>query len=159
MGLMGVREYGRHRGVSHVAVLKAIRSGRIRQTRDGLIDCEKADRDWLRNTHPAPRARRAVPVQADSGYSLARTMREVYLARLARLEFEQRDAALLNADEVRVAEFTVLESFRRQMLAIPDALDTQIAAEASASRMYELLSGAIRQALASFADQHSPAHC
>jgi hypothetical protein len=56
MALMGVREYGRNRGVSHVAVLKAVRTGRIRQTQDGLIDSDEADRDWAHNTHPAPRA-------------------------------------------------------------------------------------------------------
>jgi len=37
-------------------VLKALRSGRINQNADGLIDTEQADRDWAANTHPAPRA-------------------------------------------------------------------------------------------------------
>jgi len=46
MPLMGIRAYGRHRNVSHVAVLKALRTGRIRQNAEGLIDSDQADRDW-----------------------------------------------------------------------------------------------------------------
>lgn len=53
MALMGVREYGRHRGVSHVAVVKAIAAGRISATgtgRERRIDSEQADREWDANT-------------------------------------------------------------------------------------------------------------
>ena len=56
--LMGIREYGRHRNVSHVAVLKALRSGRIQQTADGLIDSDQADRDWQAANTPRARERR-----------------------------------------------------------------------------------------------------
>ena len=58
MPLLSIRAYGRHRGVSHVAVLRAIRSGRIHRNPDGLIDADRAERDWAANTHPCPRAPR-----------------------------------------------------------------------------------------------------
>jgi hypothetical protein len=48
--LMGVREYARHRGVSHVAVIKAVRTGRIVTNDDGKIESAQADRDWVANT-------------------------------------------------------------------------------------------------------------
>lgn len=49
MALMGVREYARHRGVSHVAVMKAVKAGRISNI-DGKIDPVVADREWAQNT-------------------------------------------------------------------------------------------------------------
>ncbi|MBS1941695.1 MAG: elements of external origin [Bacteroidetes bacterium] len=49
MGL-SIRAYARHRGVSHVAVKKAIDTGRIRPLPDGTIDPQAADAQWAQNT-------------------------------------------------------------------------------------------------------------
>ena len=63
MGL-SIRAYARHRGVSHVAVKKAIDSGRITPEADGTLDPQRADAEWAKNTE-APRAgTRARPVRA-----------------------------------------------------------------------------------------------
>ena len=52
---MGVsrRAYAKHRGVSEMAVRKAIKSGRISVEDDGMIDPEKADKQWDTQTDPA----------------------------------------------------------------------------------------------------------
>ena len=67
--LVGVREYARHRGVSHPAVSKAIRTGRLQEAvtytqkgsrRVAQIDVEVADREWLAKTdtrRQAPKVR------------------------------------------------------------------------------------------------------
>lgn len=47
------RAYARHRGVSDMAVRKAIASGRIAVEEDGTIDPEKADRAWGSSSDPA----------------------------------------------------------------------------------------------------------
>lgn len=52
MGI-SIRAYARRRGVSHTAVQKAIRAGRITPLADGTIDPEKADRQWAAQTDPA----------------------------------------------------------------------------------------------------------
>ena len=54
---MGVslREYARRRGVSHVAVMKAIRAGRLTPEPDGTLDPAKADAQWDARTDPARR--------------------------------------------------------------------------------------------------------
>lgn len=57
MGL-SIRAYARHRGVSHVAVKKAIDTGRITPLPDGTIDPVVADAQWAANTTPT---RRSVP--------------------------------------------------------------------------------------------------
>jgi hypothetical protein len=55
MGL-SIRAYARHRGVSHVAVKKAIDTGRINQLPDGTIDPVVADAQWAANTTPTRRS-------------------------------------------------------------------------------------------------------
>jgi hypothetical protein len=51
MGL-SIRAYAKVRGVSHVAVLKAIKAGRVPIEPDGAIDPGKADAAWERSTDP-----------------------------------------------------------------------------------------------------------
>lgn len=55
MGL-SIRAYARQRGVSHVAVKKAIDTGRISQLPDGTIDPVVADAQWAANTTPTRRS-------------------------------------------------------------------------------------------------------
>jgi len=154
MPLMGIREYARHRQVSHPAVLKALRSGRINQNADGLIDAEQADRDWVANTHPAPRAPRRVPspAAADPGFARARTVRAHFEALTARHEYERRAAELLDANEVKVAAAVVSQHFRHVMLAVPETVAPRVAGESDPARVYALLTAAIREALTAFAD-------
>ncbi len=49
---MSIRAYSRSRGVSHVAVLKASKAGRIPLEPDGSIAPAKADAAWDRSTDP-----------------------------------------------------------------------------------------------------------
>ena len=44
------RQYARRLGVSHTAVQKAIKSGRIKLNEHGYIDVVQADLDWMHNT-------------------------------------------------------------------------------------------------------------
>ena len=55
MGL-SIRAYARHRGVSHVAVKKAIDTGRITPQADGTIEPNRADLEWAQNTVAARNA-------------------------------------------------------------------------------------------------------
>ena len=115
MGL-SIRAYARHRGVSHVAVLRAIKTGRVPAEPDGTIDAAKADAAWARSTDPAkarkPKAKpdgklRAVPEAAmgsvretlkEQGlpaggnvtFVQARTAHEIAKAHLARLKLQER---------------------------------------------------------------------
>ena len=66
MGI-SLREYARRRGVSHVAVMKAIKVGRITPEPDGSLDPAKVDTQWDDQTDPARRseAPEDEPAQAD----------------------------------------------------------------------------------------------
>jgi hypothetical protein len=174
MPLLSLRAYARHRGVSLAAVQKAIQSGRITPNADGRIDSERADAEWgaktrpgQRRTRPAPVVRqkqvdapvvRQEPVEAPAAgidYFRARAIRESYLARLAKIEFEERTAKLVSRDEVQVAAFTNGRTVRDNLLNIPDRLAATLAAETDADRVHHILSAEIRKALEELAGANS----
>ena len=102
----------------------------------------------------AQRREPAEPPRLESGleYSKARAVRESYLARLAKIDFEERTEKLVSADEVRVASFNRFRQFRDGMLNIPDRLAAVLAAESNPRQVHELLATEIRKALLEFAD-------
>ena len=63
-----IRAYARHRGVSHVAVLRAIKTGRVPAEPDGTIDAAKADAAWARSTDPA-KARKPKPNRTAASFA------------------------------------------------------------------------------------------
>ena len=165
MALLSLRAYAKHRGVSLAAVQKAIRSGRIATTADGAIDSERADADWSAKTRPgqkrhspapalvAPVVPFVEPPRSDPGgaggvdYFRARAIRESYLARLAKIEFEEKSAKLVSRDEVQIAAFTKARTVRDSLLNIPDRLAATLAAETDADNVHQVLTVEIRKAL------------
>jgi hypothetical protein len=154
MPLVSLRQYAKHRGVSHTAVEKAVKQGRIRTTPDGKIDVEEADRDWHRNSSPvnAPKQDRRSAQENDGAahgptYAQSRAVRELYLARLAKIEFEERAAKLVSRDEVTVAAFTKARTVRDNLLNISDRLAATLAAESDPSCVHQILTDEIRKAL------------
>lgn len=150
---MSQRAYARHRGVSVSTVQKAIASGRIHTLPDGKIDAAIADTEWARNTQTqAPSVdRRGQPDDGGEGsgasYTKARAVRESYLARLAKLEFEERSGKLVSREEVTVAAFTNSRTIRDNLLNIPDRIAALLAAENDAVRTHRILTDEIRKAL------------
>jgi hypothetical protein len=62
MALMSMRAYAKHRGVSAMAVSKAVKAGRIPLT-EGKIDPDLADAAWSRNTRANVSERQREPAQ------------------------------------------------------------------------------------------------
>ena len=165
---MNVSAYARHRGVSHVAVLKAIKTGRIAKEPDGTIDPAKADAGWSRNTSPAQQRKPAKektaserpaepppnPVGVNSGpsYAQSRAIKEAYNARLAKLEYEEKSGILIRTDTVKVSWFNVLRVLRDRTLNLPDRLAPILAAEMDPKQVRELLDTELRQILNDVAD-------
>ncbi len=160
---MNVTAYARHRGVSHVAVLKAIKAGRIVKEPDGTIDAVKADAAWKQNTSQAQQrkatqngnaAERGEPPTVNSGpsYAQSRAIKEAYNARLAKLEYEEKSGALVRTDSVKVAWFNVLRILRDRVLNMPDRMAPLLASETDPKRVRELLDVELRQILTDAAD-------
>ncbi len=171
---MNVTAYARHRGVSHVAVLKAIKAGRIAKEADGTIDPVKADAAWGGNTSPAQQrkpkpeekarpkttvaersADAPAPVAGGPSYAQSRAIKEAYLARLAKLDYEEKSVALVRADSVKVAWFNVLRVLRDRVLNLPDRLAPLLASETDPKLVRELLDTELRQILNDVADTTS----
>ena len=127
MGL-SIRAYAQHRGVSHTAVAKAIKAGRIPQEPDGSVDPAKADAAWDRNTiargdADSGDARSGVP-----NLQTSRAIREAYAARLAKLDFEERTGKLISADQVKVETVNLARRLRERIQQLSRRVAPQIVA-------------------------------
>ncbi len=167
---LSITAYARHRGVSHVAVLKAIKAGRIEKEADGTIDPAKADAAWARNTNQAQQRKPAKqsepqrneteaeapvgPPIVNSGPSFAqsRAIKEAYNARLAKLSYEEKSGALVRTDNVKVAWFNTLRVVRDRTLNLPDRLAPILAAETDPKIVREILEEELRIILNDAAD-------
>lgn len=79
-------------------------------------------------------AAEAPPPEADSlstgrapSLAQAKAVREAYLARLAKLEFEQKSGKLVSADEVKVRWFKRIKAAQTRILGIPAACKSRAA--------------------------------
>ena len=150
MGL-SIRAYARHRGVSHVAVKKAIDSGRITPEADGTLDPQRADAEWAKNTE-APRAgTRARPVRATvpqettasapagdthtalptGGASLlqARTVNEVVKAQTNKVRLAQLKGELVDRSQAITHVFKLARAEREAWINWPNRITPILAAE------------------------------
>jgi hypothetical protein len=150
MGL-SIRAYARHRGVSHVAVKKAIDSGRITPEADGTLDPHRADAEWAKNTE-APRAgtrarpvRAAVPQETAAGASAgdthvslptggasllqARTVNEVVKAQTNKLRLAQLRGEVVNRAQAIAHVFKLARAEREAWINWPNRITPTLAAE------------------------------
>lgn len=173
--LVSQREYARRRGISHVAVQRAIKAGRI-STTSGKIDPVLADKQWQQNTDQSkPRNRiTGKPKQSrppgepsepmemvggDStatGYAKARAARELYQAQLAKLELDRRRGALVPADEVRLGAFNMARKARDQLIALPERVAATLAATDDPVEVGRILDEEIERICQEIADAERP---
>ena len=170
---MNLQAYAKHRkeqglrGTSHVAVLKAIESGRLTEPAvrkvDGRwhIDATLADQQWAGNTDPrgalppppAPIDTRQ-PHPAGGGPSLAeaKRARAVWQAERERIELQQLKGELVSTAEVKAEAFNVARVVRDNMLAIPDRVIPTLASMGDLRAMHQYLTEEIRTAIRSISD-------
>lgn len=175
MGL-SFRAYARHRGVSHVAVQKAIRAGRIPVEPDGTIDPAKADAAWARSTEPGrsrakpeklkPVADAAVgsvretlkeqglPASGSVTFVRARTAHEIAKAHLARLRLQERKGELVDRARATALVFRLAREERDAWANWPARVAALMAAElgVEAHPMQKLLETHVRSHLAELAE-------
>ena len=109
--------YAEHRGVTRQAVHKAIAEGRIALVR-GRIDRDAADQSWAATTTPPPDA----PENGAEGaltFNRARTLSQMYRARILQLEFEEMAGRKLDAARVRELAFAQGKAVQDELLSQP----------------------------------------
>lgn len=152
MGI-SIRAYATHRGVSHTAVRKAIKSGRITTEPDGTIDPTSADAHWNTRTRPGQGSIVDVPEDIDD-YATSRALRESYEAKLKKIEYEKACGLLVSREEVTSKIFTLARGSRDRLLQIPRRMAAQLAAESDQHKIESLLTQSMREALADLETLH-----
>lgn len=177
MGKMKLRQYARHRGVSHVAVMKAIESGRLgksvsRDEKDRpLIDAELADKEWPKMTKEVfkgnasgkpgdlkkPAVKRPlaeIPADLDGEpmltFAEARELRENYQARLEKLRYERESGKVVDSDEIQKKWVSVAAIVRTKVLGIPSKARQRLT-DMTADQ-YATLEAVVRETLEDLAD-------
>ena len=175
MGL-SIRAYARHRGVSHVAVKKAIDTGRITPEADGTIEPNRADLEWAQNTVAArkPVAAKTVSPAAEpirpasapvepvapplsaGGTSLlqARTVNEVVKAQTNKVRLAQLKGDLVDRSQAIAHVFRLARTERDSWLNWPARISAEMAAklEVDAHELHVALESAVRDHLIELGD-------
>jgi hypothetical protein len=175
MGL-SIRAYAKARGVSHVAVLKAAKAGRIPLEADGTVDPAKADAAWQRSTDPSrgkPRTKsptaanklrpvgeaalgsvretlkeQGLPAGGNVTFVQARTAHEIAKAHLARLRLQRMKGELVDRARATALVFRLAREERDSWLNWPARVAALIAAEI----------GVDTHAVQSIVEQHVRSH-
>ena len=175
MGL-SIRAYARHRGVSHVAVKKAIDTGRITPQADGTIEPNRADLEWAQNTVAArkpvaaktasPAAEPIRPASAPvepvapplsaGGTSLlqARTVNEVVKAQTNKVRLAQLKGDLVDRSQAIAHVFRLARTERDAWLNWPARISAEMAAklEVDAHELHVALESGVRDHLIELGD-------
>ena len=107
------------------------------RTANGTVDAEPL----------SPPKGSASPGRLASSYADSRAARESYLARLAKLEFEERSGKLVDADDVRAQVFALGRRMRDAMLALPDRVSPVLVAQADPAVIHQVLTEEIQSCL------------
>jgi hypothetical protein len=174
MGL-SIRAYARQRGVSHVAVLRAVKQGRVVLEPDGTVDLAKADASWERSSDPArrkpgdklrPVAEAAVgsvretlkeqglPFSGSLTFVQARTAHEIAKAHLARLRLQERKGELVDRASAAALVFRLAREERDAWINWPARIAALMAAElgVEAHPMQKVLEAHVRAQLNELAE-------
>jgi hypothetical protein len=157
--LVKLADYAKLVGKTPQAVRKAIKDGRIKkgasQGRRGyMIDPDTATKEWNSNTDQRQQ-RTAEAIrhgqEAAAGieqplpginYSRARAVGETYKARLLELEFKEKSAELISANEAKLAQFKISRIFRDAVQNIPVRVVSELAAivgDVSKEKRHEMM--------------------
>lgn len=179
MGL-SIRAYARRRGVSHVAVLRAIKQGRVPLESDGTVDPAKADASWERSTDPgrakskpkvsAEKLRpvgeaalgsvretlkeQGLPAGGNVTFVQARTAHEIAKAHLARLRLQRMKGELVDRARSTALVFRLAREERDSWLNWPARIAALIAAELGVEThaVQKVVEGHVRAHLAELTD-------
>ena len=158
---MDAKAYAIHRNVSGAMVTKYLQSGFIPSAkqigRKWYIDAEKADieldaalgRDKGKDTTINQKEYiEKTPKQAPlPSLAANRAIKEMYAARISKLEFEERSKKLVPLDQLKLELSKLHLSVRDNLRTIPDRIAPIVAAETDPARIHSIISSEIRDCL------------
>jgi hypothetical protein len=144
--LVSLREFGRRVGVSHVMILKSIKSGRIQKEPDGRIDFHKQIENWGRNRDisksrepdkkpvekpkekPKTDEEISIPQETMHPFAKAKLAKETYTAKLRQIEYESASGKLIEKSLAVSAVQKFGRWIRDSIMTIPDRVAAEEAA-------------------------------
>ena len=146
-------EYAKHLGVNKQRISKLEKDGVIVR-HNGKFDPVLNDTRLAQTLDPAYDQKRKIRLSEkakQSSRSLtfgeAKTLRETYMAALAKLEYRERLGKLVSREQVHKEAFETGRLVRDQFLNLPDRIAGLLAAETNQERVYQILTEEIQQAL------------
>ncbi|WP_066015958.1 MULTISPECIES: hypothetical protein [Endozoicomonas] len=152
MALISQAEFARQQGFTRGYVTKLIKKG-IVKLKNGKVDSVQAQQAMKANADPVTLIRSdqsadLSPTQPGAvDFVTARTMREAFKAKMAKLEYEEKSGTLTDAAKVKQDAFKAGRIIRDELLAIPDRMADVLAAEDNPYEVTKLLREEIEQAL------------
>lgn len=166
---ISVAEFARRAGVSHTAIFKAIKAGKLPRLSDGSMDPGLVDGPWRKANRRGPkpkveteRRETETPEQAaeriviDGGHaphSLAEAERikENYLAKLKQLEYDLKSGEVVRVADVMQIVASQYAVVRSRLLSLPAKTAPRAAILAAATEVQALLQAEINEALTALA--------
>ena len=162
-------EFARQKGWTRQYVNKLVRQGRI-PVKGGKIDpvaaekaiAELAEPATILRESPAPQSHAAsspgYPVDNRKAvdFAAARTMREAFRAKMAKMEYEEKAGKLTDATKVREDAFRAGRIIRDALLGIPDRLADILAAEQDPRQVRQCLQDELESALEQLTHSKAP---
>ena len=154
--LVSGKDYARSRGIDPTVITREIAAGKIpthgRDQRGWhLLDPFEVDRVRAENTDPAlsPKSpARATRHAADDSFAAARTERELYAARAARLAYEREVGSVLDRREAEAAFTTIGVAVRERLIGAAPLLAAELLGVVELPVAIARIEAAIERALA-----------
>jgi len=115
-----------------------VRTGKIFLTKDRKIDVKSADK-MLAQTHVSSMQGPSVSKKEQLSLTMARTQREYYLSKTAKLSYEKERGKLIDRAQVRADAAQTARGVIKIIMEIPGRLAGPIAVEQDQNRVYGLL--------------------
>lgn len=130
--------------MSRQMVARRQKDGHIETQADGSIDPKQADAA-VEDIHPG---KRTATDLKNRGFATARAMREKYMAKMAKLEFERESGKLIPLEIFTREVEGMVQIASSRLMGIGNRLAPQVAIESNISACQSLIDGEISQILA-----------
>lgn len=149
--MASIRQAAKVLGVSHVALLKAAKTGSLKLNPDGTANLETIrESEWYRNRKSRKPAGNKPEPQVDlSGIDKIDLEKKLIAERTEalRLDNEERKKNLLRADEVRGAMEAIISTTRSHLLLLPAKLSHRVSALTDPAECQAVIDEEIKAAL------------
>jgi hypothetical protein len=161
---LGLRPAAVKLGISHVALLKAAKAGRVQRGEDGLFDVEACVEALKTNSHPGKQAsaraqqqEKPAPEAGDRSYNEACTQEKWLAVEERKLKLAQRRGELVGIAEINAYVAGMIIRARDILLRIGPELRDRLSQETDPVRCEEWVAAEVNRSLAELAEFRSGA--